>query len=579
MPARKAGPRVRWEWLNRIPGAGLFALVEGDDGFPARDWSLVTTETRRRLAKRIMIMITLGIAGGNAIAAVETLMMIKLAMSGGSIDFLTAYNNDTIPMLLALIVGIAVGLLLGRRMIRQQLDWFISGKPAGPARRRAIVMMPMYQVYATLGAWCAGVLVYEVAARSTGVSLAVITAAFVMAGASASCITYLVVERVARPLASAALEGAVVVRPVLGVRERMIAIWLVSCAVPVAGIITINVGRLLDWVPRSSTVIDVPIIVLSAICVASGIRATLLVSRSITDPLHGMQRAMTQVRRGNTDAHLEVYDSSELGVLQKGFNDMVAGLAQGQQVRDLFERHVGGGVAEQALTHGTALEGRNCFVAVLFVDIQGSTRLAESAAPETVALTLNAFFSTVADVVDRYDGFINKFEGDAALVVFGAPRELDNPAASALAAARHLRIALADLEPLKFGIGVSAGTAFAGNIGAERRYEYTVIGRPVNECARLSEVAKSVRANVVASGAAVNAAPDETDYWRSMGSMVLRGHSAPTKLFYPAGALDPAMGDIATFVGSLVKWPFRGRSHASPNDDAVGSRAPVADDQ
>lgn len=565
-----------WGWLNRIPGAGMFALIDGDDGYPARDWSQVTVETRRRLAKRILIMITLGVAGGNAVAGIETVVMVKLAMSGGSVDFFTAYSGDTIPMLLALVIGIATGILLCHRMIQQQLSWFVSGKPAGPARRRAIVMMPMYQVYATVAAWAVGVIVYEAAALSAGVSLLVIAAAFVMAGASASCITYLIVERMARPLASAALDSAVVVRPVLGVRERMIAIWLVSCAVPVAGIITINLGRLLGWVPESTTVIDVPIVVLSAVCVTAGIRATVLVSRSITDPLHGMQRAMSQVRRGNTDARLEVYDSSELGVLQKGFNDMVTGLAQGQQVRDLFERHVGDGVAEQALTHGTALAGRNCYVAVLFVDIQGSTRLAETATPDAVAHTLNAFFSTVVDVVDRYDGFINKFEGDAALVVFGAPRAVENPAAAALAAARHLRIALEALEPLKFGIGVSAGMAFAGNIGAERRYEYTVIGRPVNECARLSEVAKSVRANVVASGSAIRSAPDEAVNWRSMGSMVLRGHSDPTKLYYPAGALDPAVGDITAFVGTLVKWPFRSRT---AERGTTGNRAPAVDGQ
>ena len=96
--------------------------------------------------------------------------------------------------------------------------------------------------------------------------------------------------------------------------------------------------------------------------------------------------------------------------------------------------------------------------------------------PQEVARILNEFFQIVVGEVDRHHGLVNKFEGDAALAVFGAPLDVAKPASAAVAAARDLSVALKALPHIDFGIGVSAGPVFAGNIGAENRCEYTVIG-------------------------------------------------------------------------------------------------------
>ena len=140
----------------------------------------------------------------------------------------------------------------------------------------------------------------------------------------------------------------------------------------------------------------------------------------------------------------------------------------------------------------------------MFVDVIGSTTLAATRPPTEVVEVLNRFFAVVVDVVHRHGGFVNKFEGDAALAVFGAPVPLDDPAGAALAAARELAVRLdAEVEEIAAGIGASFGAAVAGNIGAEQRYEYTVIGDPVNEAARLTELAKDVPGRVVASETAL----------------------------------------------------------------------------
>jgi class 3 adenylate cyclase len=416
--------------------------------------------------------------------------------------------------------------------------------------------MPLRQAGAALLTWAIGAAIYiPFGLGGTAVEFAVFGSAFLMAGTSAGCLTYLVVERVSRPLVAIALRDGALIRPLLGVRERLLAVWIVFSAVPLLGIIGINIGRVTGWLPESRHVVDAPTVVLAVFCLVGGIRATFLVSRSITDPLRQIRIGMEEVQVAHTYPVLDVYDSSELGILQQGFNDMVGGLAEREQIRELFQRHVGDGVAKLAMERGEGFHGENAFVGVLFVDIQGSTRMAEREAPETVAAILNSFFAIVADVVERHVGFINKFEGDAALAVFGAPSAVDDPAGAALAAARDLYAELEVLRPLRFSIGVSAGVVFAGNIGATTRYEYTVVGDAVNESARLSEAAKSVRSHVLASGSALAASEAETDEWNSIGSLVLRGRAEPTKLYTVAGADDSEEWSLKTLVEDALKLP------------------------
>ena len=177
--------------------------------------------------------------------------------------------------------------------------------------------------------------------------------------------------------------------------------------------------------------------------------------------------------------------------------------------------------------------GVNCEVAVLFIDMVGSTRLAGTLPPEELVAMLNEFFAVVIDVIERHGGVINKFEGDAALAIFGARCRLTTlPAVRYPPQGTERPAELAGRE-INFGIGVSAGMAAAGNVGDPSRYEYTVIGDPVNEAARLAEVAK-LSGGVVASGAALSRASHaETNNWRVTESMTLRGRDQPTDIAVP----------------------------------------------
>ena len=194
----------------------------------------------------------------------------------------------------------------------------------------------------------------------------------------------------------------------------------------------------------------------------------------------------------------------------------------------------------RALRETPQLGGESRKVAVLFVDVVGSTTYATQHTPQEVVIALNEFFERVVAVVHEYHGSINKFQGDAALAIFGAPNPLPDSTGNALAAARELRARLQNVE-LGAGIGVATGTVVAGHIGARERYEYTVIGDAVNSASRLTDLAKTTPGGVLTTAATLRDAGEaEQARWTLMKSVELRGRSTLTRLARP---IRPTLAD------------------------------------
>ncbi|MEJ7633290.1 adenylate/guanylate cyclase domain-containing protein [Aeromicrobium sp.] len=262
-----------------------------------------------------------------------------------------------------------------------------------------------------------------------------------------------------------------------------------------------------------------------------GLLVTVLNARAVVGPIAAVQSALFKVGEGDFDVEVRVDDGTELGLLQSGFNEMVQGLRERERIRDLFGRHVGQAVATAATSGDVELGGQTLDVSVLMIDLVGSTTYAATREPGEVVAMLNRFFTVIVEEVDRREGLVNKFMGDAVLAIFGAPLDLDDHAGGALEAARAIAGRLAtEMPEIGAGIGVSTGQAVAGNVGHQSRFEYTVIGDAVNAAARLTELAKDVEGRVLVSTASVSASgPAEQEHWVSDGSPVLRGRTEPTQ--------------------------------------------------
>ena len=459
-----------------------------------------------------------------------------------------------------LFVSFTVGAYLSLRLLIPVIRWqrrdtlLTQRDPAVTelARTRAL-RMPFYRTIISVTNWCLGSIVFIVASWPVASQSAPVVAVATALGATATAIIgYLQSERVLRPVAVAALRGGVPENfRAPGVILRQVLTWVLSTGVPVLAIVLALVASKFHILTAPAERLTTPILLLAIAALVIGLAGTLLVAMSIADPLRQLRWALGEVQRGNYNAHMQIYDASELGLLQAGFNDMVRDLAERQRLRDLFGRYVGEDVARRALERGTELGGQERDVAVLFVDLVGSTQLAATVPAAEVVNLLNEFFRVVVDTVDRHGGFVNKFQGDAALAIFGAPIEHPDASGAALAASRELHDELIKvLGETDFGIGVSAGRAIAGHIGAQARFEYTVIGDPVNEAARLTELAKLEEGHVLASAIAVSGALDAEALCWDVGEIVeLRGRTAPTQLARPLNLVSPSeVGEVSSDV-------------------------------
>jgi adenylate cyclase len=488
-----------------------------------------TLDRRQRLALRFAGQMTLAMIGSNVIGAVVVFTYLVFVAPERPEDTPQALLVNSVVgagyLVLSLVVGTVGSLLLRRRLLR----WMRPGHEVGPEDRVATLRLPasLVRLYGTL--WLIAVVVFAALNLPRSVSGGLDVAGTIALGGATTCaLSYLLAERIVRPLVAEVMDGAGEPPPVvLGVRRRVLLSWALGTGIPLVG-----VGLAVLPGGRQEPVGALPVLFLCGVGLAVGLLAMDVAARSVSEPVAAMTGALRAVGEGRLDSAVPVDDVSELGQLQSGFNAMVAGLREREHLRDLFGRQVGPEAARLSVEQGVQLGGERRDVAVLFVDVVGSTALAVETEPEEVVRRLNAFFGVVVDVVCAHHGWVNKFEGDAALCLFGAPEARPDAAACALAAARALADALAPL-PLEAAIGVSAGPVVAGHVGTEERFEYTVIGDPVNAAARLTELAKRQPGRVLADAGVVRAAGAERRHWEECGETVLRGRPGPTTLARP----------------------------------------------
>jgi adenylate cyclase len=443
-------------------------------------------------------------------------------------------------------VLILPGYLWGHRTFTRAIAWALEGRTPTLAERFAVLREPWRQALRPLLFWVLAAFIYAGISALFGASFVTVTrvvAGTVLGGVTTCALAYLLIERSFRPLFAHVLDRVPDRRPrTPGIRLRLLLTWAVGSGVPLLAMALVLFLDGTEIPPRA-------LAMLSLVGLAAGFLATVASATSVAEPLDGVRHALARVRDDDLDVGLVVDDGGEVGEVQAGFNRMVDGLRERRQIQDLFGRHVGQAVATQALERGTGLRAEEADASAVFVDIVGSTAMAEVLPPDDVVETLNDFFDVVVRAVDAQGGWVNKFEGDGALCVFGVPGTQPDHAERALRAARLLHLGMENLTErhpgLAAGIGVSSGRVVAGNVGTEARYEYTVIGPAVNEAARLTDVAKGRDVKVLASSETVRRAAGEAARWHDVGTVALRGRAAPTPIFAPL-VDEPAAAAVPT---------------------------------
>jgi adenylate cyclase len=481
----------------------------------------------------------LGIVGANIASA---LLIIP------AVCFLWPIYFAPAPLLHTMLLAFAAGFpymaisavsglyLVVRRQFRPAAQWLVEGREPTQDERQLVATQPRRQSTRMLVYWVLFPIWAIPYARLIGTRFSPVVAlkfvnGLLFLGFVAWTLSYLLIERSIRPVLSLALAGAPSSEPrTMGVFRRLLVAWIAAAGLPFWNLIVVLYG--LTAAERSETIPYVYVVCITA--GAAGIIATIVASRAITDPLEKVRAGMRAVEGGDFDLEVPVDEASEIGVLQMGFNRMAHGLRDRERMRELFGHHVGADVARRAIEGEFALGGELVEATAMFVDMIASSTLAEQRPPDEVVGVLNQYFDAVVRSVGAEGGYVSKFEGDGVLCVFGAPIEQPDHAERALRAARALRAELRSLsEGIDAAIGISSGQVVAGNVGAANRYEYTVIGDPVNEASRLTDEAKYRHTRVLASERTLQRCGAEAANWGHSGTIPLRGRARPTVAFEP----------------------------------------------
>ena len=283
-----------------------------------------------------------------------------------------------------------------------------------------------------------------------------------------------------------------------------------------------------------------------AIATAISLELTVMLSKSITNPLSDLQDATREIAQGRYDVSVPVTTGDEIGELAASFNKMASGLADRERIREAFGTYLDEEVAEYILSEEFPDEGVELEVTVLIADVVNFTEFAAHADAREVVACLNQLFEVVVPIIARHGGHVDKFVGDGLLAVFGAPERLPDHADRALRAALEMtqrvngeggidgdgdRPGGSEL-PFRIGVGLNTGRVVAGSIGGGGRLNFSVIGDPVNVAARVESQTRETRDDVLITEATANALLDDFEL-HDRGRAEIKGLDEPLHLFTP----------------------------------------------
>jgi len=306
-------------------------------------------------------------------------------------------------------------------------------------------------------------------------------------------------------------------------------------------------------------------IVLGAAVLVSTILLVLF-AQYLTKPLRSMVAVISGIiSSSDLSRRVEVMYQDETGQLAHTFNLMTEQLEKAydhikryalraatsrlreQKTRTIFQRYVPNDVIEQVFANPEAmLVGEDRVVSILFSDIRSFTSISEKMAPDQLVESLNHYFTLMVDAVMEHGGTVDKYIGDAIMAIYGAPVKHENDAAASVESAFHMLDSLHDfnmwqtkrgLPGFKIGVGINYGVVTVGNIGTEKKLDYTVIGDSVNVASRLEGLTKRYDAPLVISESVKRKLPDSAPT-RLLDKVRVKGRKQGLAVYATTRSLD-----------------------------------------
>ncbi len=219
-------------------------------------------------------------------------------------------------------------------------------------------------------------------------------------------------------------------------------------------------------------------------------------------------------------------------------------------IEDTFKTYMGGTIAETILTESTSLVGEDRWVTILFTDLKGYSTIIEPMSPKEVLSMINEYFSEMAEIIDEYDGVVLEYIGDAMMIVFGAPGEVEHHQYKAVQCAIKMREHMTnlnqrwkeeglarywinqDIPELTARAGIHTGHIVAGNIGSHKKMKYGAIGDVVNIAARLEQLNKQMNTDILFSRPVYVSLPLEVvPQAKDCGTVSLKGREQEERVY------------------------------------------------
>lgn len=272
------------------------------------------------------------------------------------------------------------------------------------------------------------------------------------------------------------------------------------------------------------------------------------IAKRITKPISHLAGVTEEVAKGNLEG-IEIPEGSkketkdEIYSLYHSFFEMVKGLREKEKVKGVLNKVVSEEIAQEALKGNIQLGGEEKNVTVFFADIRGFTEMTEKMSPKEVIQFINQCMTKVSEKIDKHEGVIDKYVGDEVMALFGAPIEKKESAIHAIQSALEAIEELkrwneerkqSGLPEITMGIGIHTGNVVAGNMGAENRLNYTVLGANVNLASRICSEAKGMQ--ILISEETLHAEGVEGRFvCEKLQAVELKGFTGPVNIYEVKG--------------------------------------------